>query len=183
MSRKRLAKSLALFIAGLIIYLLSGCPNPAAPGPEPPPITLPKTPGGLTVGSPTNDSLEVSWDLVAGALTYQLFRSTAVDGTFTQIYSGAATSFTDSGLSSGTIYYYKIQSSDAGGSSTLSLAKSGLTKPSAPTLTVTNPTESTLTVSWIPINGAGNYQVYSDKTTPSTFDVLEYSGTETSFVD
>lgn len=99
------------------------------------------------VGVPTNlaattagsGQINLSWDQMTSATGYDIYRSTD-NSTFTIIStspvvsSGSTTSYSDTGLSSGTIYYYKILSIESGGSSALS------SSVNATTLTVTSST-------------------------------------------
>ena len=148
--------------------------------------TLPEKPGGLVVGSPTTSSLSISWNTVIGAATYQLHRSTTASGTYSVIYTGAVASRTDTGLSSGVTYYYKVQAiNNTGGSSGLSGYASGTTTatvpaPGAPS--VSGATSSTLNVSWAG-TGADGYAVYRDTNQYGAYATEAYSGTGTSFTD
>ena len=79
------------------------------------------TPTGLLIGSGSTSSLPVTWNSVAGAASYALWRSTSSSfAGATQVYSGASPSFTDTSVASGTIYYYEVEALDAAGASPLS---------------------------------------------------------------
>jgi hypothetical protein len=60
----------------------------------------------LTVNGPY--SITASWSSVYGAYGYALVRSTTNSPPWTIIYSGSSRSFTDSGLSPDTRYYYRL---------------------------------------------------------------------------
>jgi len=87
----------------------------------------PAVPTGLTVGNPTATSLTVSWNGSARATGYQLKRASSAVGTYSEVYRGAVTSVTDSGLAAGTTYYYAVRAYNANGSSDLSDYQSGTT--------------------------------------------------------
>lgn len=143
-------------------------------------------PTGLTVDTPTQSSLTISWTSVTGADGYALARSDDNGLTYTDISAPATNSYVDSTLASGTTYYYKVKATNSTTSaeSSYSSAKAGLTKPATPTApTVGSATESSLTISWTAVTGATKYYVYSDKTTSGTFSDLEYSGSDTAFTD
>ncbi len=90
--------------------------------------TVPTTPAGLAVGSPTSTSLQVSWNASPGATSYQLFRDLSAGGSFaTQVYSVSSLSVIDMWLASNTTYYYKVRATNSAGSSPLSAAISGYT--------------------------------------------------------
>ncbi len=71
----------------------------------------PETPT-LTVTSSSAGIAKLSWDEISGAAGYQLWRSDSEDGTYTlvkSITSGSTTSYSNSGLTSGNTYYYKVR--------------------------------------------------------------------------
>lgn len=66
-----------------------------------------------TVAQASTQQLSVSWPADASALVYVLERAT--DSGYsdaTQVYSGSATSFEDTGLSAATTYYYRVTAAD-----------------------------------------------------------------------
>jgi len=75
--------------------LVKGIPDP-----------LPTAPV-LTVGAPGKTSIPLSWNNVDDGATYLISRSTSADGVYTNVYSGSGLSYTDTGLTTGTTYYYK----------------------------------------------------------------------------
>lgn len=73
---------------------------------------LPKAPSGL-FASPDNGSIELIWDEVPEAVTYTIRRGESQNGPFTVVTTELSdTSFTDSGLTNGTTYYYIISASN-----------------------------------------------------------------------
>src|SRR5208337_2145349 len=92
----------------------------------------PSTPTGLTAAAAGAQSTSVAWNTAGGASSYTLDRATSSGGPWTQIYSGATAQYADSGLQSGTTYYYKVSASDDGGNSAFSSAVSVLTIPATP---------------------------------------------------
>jgi len=65
-------------------------------------------PSTLSCTSKTIPNVVLSWESVTGATGYKLYRSNTEDGEATLIYSGTATSYTDSSIVAGGIYYYKM---------------------------------------------------------------------------
>ena len=90
-------------------------------------VTPPSTPSNLSVGGFAATSLTITWSSASGASSYQLLRATISSGPFTQIFSGAGTTFTDTGLTTNTTYYYEVQATNTAGSSPLSSAVPGTT--------------------------------------------------------
>jgi fibronectin type 3 domain-containing protein len=88
-------------------------------------ITTPSAPGGL-IAAPGPLQVSIIWNASAGAATYNVYRSTAsgAEGA-TPFKTGlAATTFTDTGLTSGTTYYYQVTAVNAAGESSKSLETS-----------------------------------------------------------
>ena len=127
-----------------------------------PPSTpsTPSAPSSISYSSSINsyNSTRVSWGSVSGATSYVLERATN-GGSFSQVYSGTATSYTDYGLfSSTTKVQYRVKAVNSGGSSsykTGSVATVYYSKPNvAPTVPASITVPSTVyggksfTVSW-----------------------------------
>ncbi|MGW0120329.1 extracellular catalytic domain type 1 short-chain-length polyhydroxyalkanoate depolymerase [Streptomyces sp. NPDC003327] len=77
-------------------------------GGGPGPGTLP-APAGLAVTRTTDTSVSLSWQAVAGAASYQVYRGGTKVGTV------ASTAHTDTGLAPGTAYGYTVAAVDAAG--------------------------------------------------------------------
>jgi hypothetical protein len=78
--------------------------------------SVPPTPGGLTAVA--GDTLVVlSWNVSSGATNYNLKRSTTNGGPYTTIASPSVTSYTNTGLTDGTTYYYVVSAVNGSGES------------------------------------------------------------------
>jgi hypothetical protein len=78
----------------------------------------PETPKGIAASAASRTGVSLSWIRSSGATGYQVFRDVNPAGAFSTLaYGGTDTSFTDSGLSAGTLYWYKVRASSAAGSS------------------------------------------------------------------
>ncbi|MGI4790670.1 MAG: protease pro-enzyme activation domain-containing protein [Janthinobacterium lividum] len=96
----------------------------------PPPPTVPAAPTALKA-TPGNAQVALSWTGSSGAATYNLYRSTTT-GTETLYKSGlTATSYTDTGLTNGTAYFYKVAAVNSAGTSALSTEASATPKAAA----------------------------------------------------
>lgn len=88
--------------------------------------SAPSTPTGVNAGSPGLNSALVSWTTVSGATGYSIYRDTSSGGSFPRlgsdptVSSASQTSYTDSGLTCGTTYYYKVSSKNSDGESAAS---------------------------------------------------------------
>lgn len=81
-------------------------------------INVPNSPTNLTA-TPGNKKVDLSWDAVDGATSYNVKRSETAGGPYQTIVTtttGAIT-YTDTGLQNGTTYYYVVSAVNAGGES------------------------------------------------------------------
>jgi hypothetical protein len=98
----------------------------------------PSAPTGLSAAS-GNAQIALSWTASSGATSYSVYRGTAAGAeSTTAIASGlTATSYTNTGLTNGTTYYYKVKATNAAGTSGYSNEASAT--PQASTNLVQNP--------------------------------------------
>ena len=89
----------------------------ATPSATPPPAA----PSGLSATA-GNGSVSLSWPASSGATSYKVYRGTSAGGEdlTTAVGNPSGTSFTDSGVTNGTTYYYKVSAVGAGGEGALS---------------------------------------------------------------
>src|SRR5438876_618335 len=98
--------------------------------------TLP-APTGLTTSTASTSQINLSWTASSGATSYNVLRSTTSGGPYTSIASGViTTSYTNTGLSAGTTYYYVVQAVDAGGTSANSSPASATTQVQSVSVTI-----------------------------------------------
>lgn len=101
-------------------------------------ITPPSTPSAVTAVAQSSSTILVTWaaavDTVSGVAQYVIYRSTD-NITYSTIatLSGAslAVSYTDTGLTASTLYYYKVQAIDASGNSSAISASGSATTQAA----------------------------------------------------
>lgn len=70
----------------------------------------PAAPTNVTVGSATNTSLTVSWTAPYGVTTFKIWRSLSNTNFGMEAATVTGTSYTNTGLTAGTTYYYAVQS-------------------------------------------------------------------------
>ena len=135
---------------------------PAAGGGGP---TAPAPPTGLNA-VPGNGSVGLSWAASAGATSYSVYRGTSPGGQgSTAIGTATGTSFTDTGLTNGTRYYYKVRAANAAGSSGLSAEVSAVpgttgSPPGVPFGVVITPRTGNILLQWGFMSAATGYNVY-----------------------
>ena len=76
----------------------------------------PLAPTGLTATS-GNQQISLAWTGSLAATAYQVKRSTTNGGPYTTVGTPTTTSFTDTGLTNGTIYYYVVSAVNSAGAS------------------------------------------------------------------
>lgn len=82
----------------------------------------PAVPTGLKAGSGSNGYVQLTWNASAGATAYNVKRSSTVTGYYGTLATVSSLSFTNSGLTNGLTYYYKIAAIGSGGPSSDSAA-------------------------------------------------------------
>ncbi|MDR0706714.1 MAG: fibronectin type III domain-containing protein [Treponema sp.] len=127
-------------------------------------------PANVTAAAPPSNSISsilVSWDSVSGAASYKVYRGGSADGEYTLAGSLEATSYTatesytDTELSMGTTYYYKVSAVDSGGEGPLSAPVSATTRVAGATnVTAAALSSNSISISWDSVSGATGYKVY-----------------------
>jgi fibronectin type 3 domain-containing protein len=107
------------------------------------PASPPATPANLQAVA-RNAEISLSWSGSAGASSYDLKRSTASGGPYTQIATPSTNSYSDTGLTNGTTYYYVVSAVNSSGQSSNSAQASATpTAPANPDVTITiDPTKT-----------------------------------------
>jgi fibronectin type 3 domain-containing protein len=127
---------------------------------------MPATPANVTAEAQSSSSINVSWGSVSGASGYRVYRANSSGGYYSVVDSTSSTSYTDTGLSSNTTYYYKVSAwNDYGESSQSSYdyatTSGGSGVPATPTdVVATAQSSSSISVSWGSVSGASGYRVY-----------------------
>lgn len=67
-----------------------------------------------------SNEIYMSWNSVANATYYNVYRSTSYNGTYTNVATVIYPYFKDTGLTGGMVYYYKVQAANSAGSSNFS---------------------------------------------------------------
>jgi uncharacterized protein (DUF1800 family) len=113
--------AIAVPILSLSTLALAACGGgDSSPTPTPTP-SAPATPSGLTATA-GNGQVALEWTASTGATAYSIGRATAQAGPFTSVGQTTSTSFTDTGVTNGTAYFYVVSASNAAGASANSTA-------------------------------------------------------------
>jgi hypothetical protein len=131
-------------------------------------LTVPAAPTGLTATA-GDSQVTLAWNASSGATSYNIYRSTTPGGEGSTAYKTGVTttSYTDSGLTNGTTYYYKVTAVNAAGESGQSSEASAKPEPAIPAiptgLTATAG-DAQVTLSWNASSGATSYNIYRSLT-------------------
>ncbi len=96
-------------------------------------VTVPGAPTGFTATA-GNQQVALSWNAVSGAANYHVKRSTTSGSGYAQIASPSTTTYTDTGVTNGTTYYYVVTAVNSAGESGNSAEASA--KPAVPIVAV-----------------------------------------------
>ncbi len=141
----------------------------------------------VTVASPT--SIKVTWSAVSGAAGYKVYRSTSSTSNFAAvktITSGSTINWTDTGLSPGTTYYYKVCATGVDGAtavnSNASAVKSAKPVLGTPTAKSASASYTSIKTTWGAVSGAAGYELYRAISKTGTYTKV-YSGTALSYTN
>ena len=165
--------------------------------PTPTPTPPPGTPTNLvaTTGSICGAKIDLSWDVVAGATSYAIYRATTSGGAYSQIGATSTNSYIDTAPAVSTTYYYKVVASNSIGDSALSSSASAESSSicTTPPGTPTNLAASTgaacggsIDLTWTAsTGGVASYKVYRSTSTNGTYTDITPNGgiIETSYSD
>jgi uncharacterized protein len=121
------------------------------------------------MGQVGSSNIEIKWYSIANAKYYEVARTS--NGTTMTVASGYTNlSFTDTGLYSETTYSYQVRGGNDLPSTgpwsswlpiTTAASQSGITAPTAPTISVTGFDPISVTIGWSAVNGASAYTIYT----------------------
>jgi pectate lyase/fibronectin type 3 domain-containing protein len=157
-----------------------------AGGSQPPP-TIPPTPTNLTATA-GNAQVSLSWSASSGATSYNVKRSTTSGGPYTTVASPTSTSYTNTGLTNGTTYYYVVSAVNSAGQSANSSQVSatptagGGTVPPVPTNLTATAGNAQVSLSWSASSGATSYNVKRSTTSGGPYTTVA-SPTSTSYTN
>jgi len=139
--------------------------NQASATPVVPP-SPPAAPTGLAA-SPGKAQVTLSWTASSGATSYNVYEGTSSGGeSGTPIVTGVtATTYTVTGLTNGTTYYFEVAGVNSIGTGADSNQASATpvvppSPPAAPTGLAASPGNAQVTLSWSASSGATSYNVY-----------------------
>jgi Glycoside hydrolase family 44/Fibronectin type III domain len=151
--------------------------------------TAPAAPTALTVTA-GNQQISLTWTTSSGATSYHVKRATASGGPYVQAGSATATSYTDTGLTNGTQYFYVVSALNMSGESVNSSQASGTpvmpaqgsSVPAVPTALAATAGNQQITLTWSASGGATSYHVKRAAATGGPYSQVG-APTSTSYVN
>lgn len=140
--------------------------------------TLPKAPEGLKVSSTTAEKVKLTWEKVAGATGYKVYRYDEKTQEWKSVKMTKACSYTVSSLSSASEHSFRVRAYKKVGSSNI------YSSPTSTVKAVTVPdkvtgikaeaaTQSSVILSWSAVKGATGYRVYKYNESTKKFDKVK----------
>lgn len=159
--------SMSGFLSGGVEYFrIQACKNSIL-GNKSDPLGIKNTftaPSIVNIYTPSSTSVKLTWTSVYNATSYRVYRSLEKgEDTFTLVGTSSTTSFTDTGLTSGERYYYRVAAVNGSEVTSLSSYKTRIpTKVLTPQIYYGDDLEDngSLTIKWSYIPGASSYYVY-----------------------
>jgi DNA/RNA endonuclease G (NUC1)/fibronectin type 3 domain-containing protein len=113
------------------------------------------------VATAGDTQISLTWNSVSGATSYNVKRSTTSGSGYATIASPTSPTYTDTGLTNGTPYYYVVTAVNVGGESSNSseVSATPAVPPPAPTGLAMAVGQSNAVLNWTPVGGATSYHV------------------------
>jgi fibronectin type 3 domain-containing protein len=145
--------------------------------------TIPPAPTSLLAVAQSSSKIQTTWQKQSCATSYNIYRSTSLEGVYAITGTATDSIFTDTGITAGARLFYKVTARNGAGESDASLPASATTTPSTPSTPVVTPlTSTTVSIAWQSAGGATSYKVYRSTTSTSQFSLV-YTLTDTATVD
>lgn len=146
-----------------------------------------KTVSGVKAVSASYNSIKVSWNEIKSVTGYKVYRSTSKNGDYKLVKTlkdSTSTSYTDTKLTTGTTYYYKVmpyKSSKNGKASKVVSAKAVLEK--AAITSAKNSAKKTVKLTWNKVSGASGYEVYRSTSKNGAYKLVKTVTSGSSYKD
>ena len=114
----------------------------------------------------------LTWNKVAGAEKYEVYRATSKNGTYTKLTTTTGTKLTNTSAVAGTTYYYKVRAVAGANKGEFSDIKSRACDLVQPVVTLTLNSKGNPVLTWNKVEGASKYDVYRATSKNGTYTKL-----------
>lgn len=146
------------------------------------PASAPATVTATSLQNASAGGITLNWSAVSGAVGYIVQRAMAAGGPYTYLGSLSALTYTNTGLTANTPYFYQVAVMNSGGTSAF-ITASATTPPAAPTNLVATAGNSKVTLSWSAATEATSYVVGRATVTGGPYTNIASGVATTSYVD
>jgi hypothetical protein len=125
----------------------------------------------LSVSAASTSQLNLSWTAIGNADSYKVERATSSGGSFSQIANPSSNSYSDTSLSQGTQYFYKVRATNSQGDGSYSSEANNYTLPGQVTgLSASAASNTQINLSWNNPSGIETgYQVHRATSSGGTY--------------
>lgn len=148
---------------------------------------VPAAPLDFKAVSSSYNSIRLTWTAVTGANGYYIYRAASSTGTFVMINNSIANSYTNTGLATGTTYYYKVYSYRLAGTNRIysgpsSVATAKPVPAAVGSFSVIRYNSTSIKISWAAVSGASGYEVHRSISSAGTYANIK-STTSISYIN
>ena len=130
----------------------------------------------VTIGNSSTGKPQLTWKAVSGAVKYEVYRSTRQNSGYSLLGTTTATSYVNTGASTGTTYYYRVKAVNrngmASGYSNIVSGKAKAAAPAAPSVTAGNSSTGKPRLTWKAVSGAVSYRIYRSESRGTGYSLL-----------
>lgn len=136
------------------------------------------------IQSRSSNTLRIQWNTVGDGVSYELYRSTEQDGTYSLAASVTGNTYDDVGLEEGVTYFYKVLAVYSNGKkSDFSPVYSGKTVLQPKIKSGVSQTGGKIKITWSAVEGAEKYELYRSEKPVGGYKKIKTSKKDTVYTD
>jgi fibronectin type 3 domain-containing protein len=135
-------------------------------------------PGSVKAASASYNSVKITWAATSGATGYEVWRADTSGGTYKLIKAVTALNYTNTSLTTGKTYYYKVKAYRKAGTAKVygsySSAVSAKPVPAVPgSFKAAKASASSIKLSWSSVSGANGYMIYRATSSAGKYTLIK----------